>query len=52
MIVLQEIKDLHETLIELFGGSIGIRDLESLKSAISRPFQKFENEDLYPSTTQ
>ena len=52
MIVLQEIKDLHETLIELFGGSIGIRDLESLKSAISRPFQTFENKDLYPSTIQ
>ena len=52
MIVLQEIKDLHKTLIELFGGSIGIRDLESLKSAISRPFQTFENKDLYPSTIQ
>ena len=52
MIVLQEIKDLHETLIELFGGSIGIRDLESLKSAISRPFQTFENKDLYPGTIQ
>ena len=52
MIVLQEIKDLHETLMELFGGSIGIRDLESLMSAISRPFQTFENKDLYPSTTQ
>ena len=52
MIVLQEIKDLHKTLMELFGGSIGIRDLESLKSAISRPFQTFENKDLYPGTTQ
>ena len=52
MIVLQEIKDLHKTLIELFGGLIGIRDLESLKSAISRPFQTFENKDLYPSTIQ
>ena len=52
MIVLQEIKDLHKTLIELFGGSIGIRDLESLKSAISRPFQTFENKDLYPGTIQ
>ena len=41
MIELEEIEQIHKTLIEFFGGSQGIRDLSALKSALARPFQTF-----------
>ncbi len=40
---------LHKRLIEATGGSDGIRDVGMLDSALSNPFQSFENEELYPS---
>lgn len=40
---------LHRRLIELTGGSGGIRDEGMLDSALSNPFQSFGNEELYPS---
>ena len=40
---------LHKRLIETTGGSDGIRDVGILDSALSNPFQSFENEELYPS---
>ena len=49
MIELEEIEQIHKTLIEFFGGSQGIRDLSALKSALARPFQTFENKDLHPT---
>jgi len=48
MISIQTILDIHKTLIDQFGGVHGIRDYDSLESALSRPFQVFENEELYP----
>jgi death on curing protein len=42
-------QQIHNILIEKFGGSPGIRDLGGLSSALSRPFQTFEGNDLYPS---
>lgn len=36
----------------MYGGSYGVRDLEGLKSAISRPFQTFDTNDLYPTTIE
>jgi len=47
MIELEEIKLIHKKLIEVFGGSPGIRDISALKSALARPFQTFENKDLH-----
>jgi len=49
MIELEEIEQIHKTLIDFFGGSQGIRDLSALKSALARPFQTFENKDLHPT---
>ena len=49
MISVKEVEKIHAILIGKFGGSHGIRDLGSLESALARPFQRFENEELYPS---
>lgn len=40
---------LHERLIEVTGGSKGIRDEGMLDSALANPFQFFRGEELYPS---
>ena len=49
MIELEEIEQIHKTLIEFFVGSQGIRYLSALKSALARPFQTYENKDLHPT---
>jgi death-on-curing protein len=49
MISIKEIEHLHHILIDRFGGSHGIRDYEALQSALGRPFQTFDNTELYPS---
>lgn len=47
MISITEVRQLHKTLIDNFGGSYGVRDANALESALARPFQTFENNDLY-----
>ena len=49
MISVAEVEQLHKLLIDNFGGSHGIRDRQALDSALSRPFQTFDGNDLYPS---
>ena len=49
MITRYEILILHQIVIESFGGSQGIRDEALLDSALARPFQTFDGQDLYPS---
>ena len=49
MISRSEAEQVHNILIRQFGGGKGIRDLGALESALSRPFQKFDNRDLYES---
>lgn len=49
MIDIKEIIHIQEILIDKFGGVKGVRDLNLLESAISRPFQTFDNTDLYKS---
>ena len=49
MISVKEAEEIHKILINTFGGSHGLRDLSSLESALARPFQSFENQELYPS---
>ena len=48
MITLKEVERIHEILIDKFGGSKGIRDRGILESAINRPFQTFDQTELYP----
>jgi len=47
VIPIKEVEQIHELLIDTFGGSNGIRDLPALESALARPFQTFDNKELY-----
>jgi death on curing protein len=52
MIAISEVILIQDILIEKFGGSRGIRDRGLLESALSRPFQTFDTNDLYSTATQ
>ena len=45
----EHIVAIHDTLIEEFGGSFGLRSPGLLESAVAQPMQSFGGEDLYPS---
>lgn len=47
MISLKEVESIHEILIDKFGGTKGIRDRGALESAINRPYQTFDQKELY-----
>ena len=49
MISVSDVEELHKVLISNFGGAYGIRDRDLLESAILRPFQTFDNLELYPT---
>ena len=49
MILLEEVLEIHELMIQRYGGGKGIRDMQMLISAIERPFQSFDKEELYPT---
>ena len=45
----EQILLLHTQLIEITGGSDGIRDIGLLESALESPFQSYGGVELYPS---
>ena len=47
MIDLQDVLEIHQILIEQFGGSQGVRDSGLLQSAIERPFSGFGETEFY-----
>ena len=49
MISADEAIVIHSILIERFGGTKGIRDKALLESALGRPYQTFDDQELYPS---
>ena len=49
MINIEDAIHVHEVLIDKFGGAKGVRDLPLLESALSRPFQTFDQKELYSS---
>jgi death on curing protein len=49
MISTSDVIEIHEILIREFGGANGLRDKSALDSALARPFQTFDNSQLYPS---
>ena len=49
MIYQTEIEEIHTLLIERYGGSVGVRDKESLSSALKRPFHTFDGKELHNS---
>jgi death on curing protein len=48
MIKQEDVIKIHELLIDQFGGSHGVRDENSLNSALNRPFATFDQQELYP----
>ncbi len=49
-LTLDEVLEIHEQQIELYGGSHGVRDLGALESAIAMPQATFGGEYLHPTT--
>ena len=43
---------IHNTLIEKFGGTAGLRDRNLLESALARPYQTFDQKDLYKTPAE
>lgn len=54
MIVLskEQIFLLHKSLIEIYGGTPGVRDEGLLDSALNAPFQSFGGADFFPSIVE
>lgn len=48
MIKQEDVLKIHKLLIDQFGGSHGVRDENSLNSALNRPFATFDQKELYP----
>lgn len=45
----EQILLLRSNIIKMTGGSVGIRDIALLESALESPFQSYAGEELYPS---
>lgn len=43
----EDVLKIHDNMIELYGGSYGVRDEGLIKSALARPQATFGGEDLY-----
>jgi death-on-curing protein len=52
MISYKEVVDIHQIVIDEFGGANGIRDKEILSSALARSLQTFDGKELYPTTIE
>jgi len=52
MISYKEVVDIHQLLIDEFGGTNGIRDKELLNSALARSLQTFDGKELYPTAIE
>jgi death-on-curing protein len=52
MIELKDVLNIHNLLIDKFGGSSGVRDKNLLESAIKRPWATFDQQDLYPTSQE
>jgi death on curing protein len=44
----QDVYDIHEVIIQQYGGSFGLRDIGLLDSAVASPRQTMFDEELYP----
>ena len=52
MIDLNTALSIHEKSINFFGGGSGIRDNGALLAALARPYQTFDQQELYPSPAE
>ena len=46
----EQVLQLHDALLEEFGGTAGVRDDGLLESALNAPFATFGGQYLYPSS--
>ena len=47
-LTIQQVLFIHSRLIAETGGTVGLRDIGLLESAMARPFATFDGKDLYP----
>jgi death on curing protein len=47
-LTVEQVLFIHDRLIEVFGGSHGVRDLNALESAVGRPASGFGDSQVYP----
>jgi death-on-curing protein len=52
MISINDAIRIQSILIDKFGGSDGLRDKNLLESALMRPYQTFDSNDLYPTPSE
>jgi death-on-curing protein len=52
MITYQETLEIHQALLDAFGGASGVREEGLLKSAIERPFAGFGESELYETPVE
>jgi len=52
MITFELVVGIHKILIKKYGGSAGIRDEAALHSAVNRPYQTFDGEELYKTSVE
>jgi death-on-curing protein len=52
MIDYQEVLEIHQTLLDAFGGAAGVREVGLLQSAIERPFAGFGESEFYKTPTE
>lgn len=45
----QQVLAVHSRMIEITGGSDGVRDRSLLDSALNAPFQTFDGKEIYPA---
>ncbi len=45
----QQVLAVHSRMIEMTGGSYGVRDRSLLDSALNAPFQTFDGKEIYPA---
>ncbi len=51
-ISLAEVVELHRRVIEVSGGSHGVRDLGAIESAVAQPRMSFGGDELYPGVVE
>jgi len=51
-LTLSEVLELHRRIIQRSGGSLGIRDLNAIESALAQPRMTFGGEDLYATIVE
>jgi death-on-curing protein len=51
-LTVNEVVEIHQRIIQRFGGLAGLRDLGALEAAIAQPRMTFSGEELYPTIVE